>query len=75
MCVHLRTWITQSDFRVIRIIFILSLTLVVIHSPGFKVVDGFFHSSLIVPHHVLMHVGVIAPYILFRTPVWDSAES
>ncbi len=49
--------------------------MVVIHSPCLKVFDGLFHSSLIVPHHVLMHVGVIAPYILLRTSVWDSAEA
>lgn len=74
-CVQLWTWLTISDFRVISIIFILSLSVVANHSPSFKVVDGLFHSSLIVTHHVLMHAGVIAPYILLCTPVWDSAES
>lgn len=45
------------------------------HSPGFEIVDGIFYTSLVVSHHVLMHVGIVASYVLLRAPVRDGAEA
>lgn len=44
-------------------------------SPSLEVFNGVLDSSLVVTHHELMHVGVVATDVLFRAAVRDGTKA
>ena len=44
-------------------------------SPYFKAVECLLHTLLVVLHHVCVHVGIVAPDVALRAPVWNRAEA
>lgn len=43
--------------------------------PGLEVVNGLFHTLLVVANHVLVHIGIIGADILLCAAVWHCAET
>lgn len=45
-----------------------------VFSPSLEVVDGLLHALLVVPDHVLVHVGVVGTDVLLGAAVWHGAK-
>lgn len=46
-----------------------------VFSPSLEVVDGLLHAFLVVPDHVLVHVGVVGTDVLLGAAVWHGAKA